>query len=77
MQSVDKFVYCQAMPRRAQISKRLRRPPDSRAEVLLAALIKEHLVTGEAGGSRVLSDRFRTAWLEPGDDPQRYGDRRG
>src|SRR2546423_5079873 len=31
---------------------------DSRAEVLLAALIKEHLVTGEAVGSRVLSDRF-------------------
>jgi heat-inducible transcriptional repressor len=25
---------------------------------LLAALIKEHLVTGEAVGSRVLSDRF-------------------
>lgn len=32
--------------------------PDSRAEVLLAALIKEHLVTGEAVGSRVLSERF-------------------
>src|SRR6476660_7039994 len=31
---------------------------DSRAEVLLAALIKEHLITGEAVGSRVLSDRF-------------------
>lgn len=31
---------------------------DSRSEVLLAALIKEHLVTGEAVGSRVLSDRF-------------------
>jgi len=31
---------------------------DSRMEVLLAALIKEHLVTGEAVGSRVLSDRF-------------------
>lgn len=31
---------------------------DSRAEFLLAALIKEHLVTGEAVGSRVLSDRF-------------------
>ena len=30
----------------------------SRTEVLLAALIKEHLVTGEAVGSRVLSDRF-------------------
>lgn len=31
---------------------------DSRREVLLAALIKEHLITGEAVGSRVLSDRF-------------------
>lgn len=31
---------------------------DSRAQVLLAALIKEHLITGEAVGSRVLSDRF-------------------
>jgi heat-inducible transcriptional repressor len=35
---------------------------DSRAEVLLAALIKEHLVTGEAVGSRVLSDRFAHAY---------------
>ena len=31
---------------------------DSRAEALLAALIKEHVITGEAVGSRVLSDRF-------------------
>ena len=31
---------------------------DSRTEALLAALIKEHLITGEAVGSRVLSDRF-------------------
>ena len=31
---------------------------DSRAEVLLNALIQEHLVTGEAVGSRALSDRF-------------------
>ena len=31
---------------------------DSRMEGLLAALIKEHLITGEAVGSRVLSDRF-------------------
>src|SRR5260370_31481482 len=47
------------MPRRTsnlQSSEQSR--PDSRAEVLLAALIKEHLVTGEAVGSRVLSDRF-------------------
>ena len=31
---------------------------DPRMEGLLAALIKEHLITGEAVGSRVLSDRF-------------------
>ena len=35
---------------------------DSRAQVLLAALIKEHLVTGEAVGSRVLSDGFAHAY---------------
>ncbi len=47
------------MPRRTsnlQSSEQSRH--DSRSEVLLAALIKEHLVTGEAVGSRVLSDRF-------------------
>lgn len=31
---------------------------DARAEVVLAAVIKEHLVTGEAVGSLVLADRF-------------------
>jgi heat-inducible transcriptional repressor len=35
--------------------------PDSRSEAVLAAIIKEHLVTGEAVGSRVLSDRFKHA----------------
>jgi heat-inducible transcriptional repressor len=34
---------------------------DSRGEAVLAAIIKEHLVTGEAVGSRVLSDRFKHA----------------
>src|SRR6476620_1302330 len=34
------------------------RSVDPRMEGLLAALIKEHLITGEAVGSRVLSDRF-------------------
>ena len=59
MKSVDKFVYCESMPRRASnLQTTENRPLDSRAEVLLAALIKEHLVTGEAVGSRVLSDRF-------------------
>src|SRR5512147_1518973 len=47
------------MPRR---NSNLRANPtrgiDSRMEGLLTALIKEHLVTGEAVGSRVLSDRF-------------------
>jgi heat-inducible transcriptional repressor len=35
---------------------------DQRAQALLAALIKEHLVTGEAVGSRVLSDGFSHAY---------------
>ncbi|HKY45075.1 MAG TPA: heat-inducible transcriptional repressor HrcA [Pyrinomonadaceae bacterium] len=56
---MDKFVYCEPMPRRASnLQTSDNRALDSRAEVLLAALIKEHLVTGEAVGSRVLSDRF-------------------
>src|SRR3954470_21646249 len=47
------------MPRRASnVQSTDKNALDSRAEVLLAALIKEHLVTGEAVGSRVLSDRF-------------------
>lgn len=47
------------MPRRASnLQTTDKSGLDSRAEVLLAALIKEHLVTGEAVGSRVLSDRF-------------------
>jgi len=47
------------MPRRtSNLQPSEQSGPDSRAEVLLAALIKEHLVTGEAVGSRVLSDRF-------------------
>src|ERR1044071_1159803 len=46
------------MPRRAtNLQTSEKGVLDSRAEVLLAALIKEHLVTGEAVGSRVLSDR--------------------
>jgi heat-inducible transcriptional repressor len=47
------------MPRRAtNLQTTDKGSLDSRAEVLLAALIKEHLVTGDAVGSRVLSDRF-------------------
>ncbi|HVF22808.1 MAG TPA: heat-inducible transcriptional repressor HrcA [Pyrinomonadaceae bacterium] len=47
------------MPRRASnLQPSEKAVLDSRAEILLAALIKEHLVTGEAVGSRVLSDRF-------------------
>jgi len=47
------------MPRRASNLQATEKGSlDSRAEILLAALIKEHLVTGEAVGSRVLSDRF-------------------
>jgi len=47
------------MPRRtSNLQTTDPRALDSRTQVLLAALIKEHLVTGEAVGSRVLSDRF-------------------
>ncbi len=47
------------MPRRtSNLQSSEQSPLDSRVETLLAALIKEHLVTGEAVGSRVLSDRF-------------------
>jgi heat-inducible transcriptional repressor len=47
------------MPRRAtNLQTTEKGALDSRAEVLLAALIKEHLDTGEAVGSRELSDRF-------------------
>src|SRR5260370_39188018 len=35
--------------------------PDARGEAVLAAIIKEHLVTGEAVGSKVLSTRFENA----------------
>lgn len=35
-----------------------KKSPDSRSQAVLAAIIKEHLVTGEAVGSLVLSDRF-------------------
>ncbi|MBD0326128.1 MAG: hypothetical protein ICV68_06850, partial [Pyrinomonadaceae bacterium] len=35
--------------------------PDSRGQAVLAALIKEHLVTGEPVGSRTISDRFAHA----------------
>ena len=51
------------MPRRAStISTNETVGLDSRAQALLAALIKEHLVTGEAVGSRVLSDGFSHAY---------------
>ena len=47
------------MPRRnSYLRTGDQRAIDSRMEALLAALIKEHLVTGEAVGSRVLSERF-------------------
>lgn len=47
------------MPRRSSHRRTGdQRAIDSRMEALLAALIKEHLITGEAVGSRVLSDRF-------------------
>jgi heat-inducible transcriptional repressor len=40
---------------------------DSRGQAVLAAIIKEHIVTGEPVGSRVISDRFSHAsgWSAP------------
>jgi heat-inducible transcriptional repressor len=35
--------------------------PDSRGQAVLSAIIKEHLVTGEPVGSRIISDRFAHA----------------
>lgn len=51
------------MPRRtSNLQQNEQSGLDSRAEVLLGALIKEHVITGEAVGSRVLSDRFSHAY---------------
>src|SRR3954451_8981391 len=53
------------MPRRSSISTNAdKNLPDARGQAILAAIIKEHLITGEAVGSRVLSDRFEhaTGW---------------
>src|SRR5882724_4474061 len=50
------------MPRRtSNLQTPDKHRPDSRAQAILGALIKEHLGTGEAVGSRVLSDRFAHA----------------
>ncbi|HJU63409.1 MAG TPA: heat-inducible transcriptional repressor HrcA [Candidatus Binatia bacterium] len=51
------------MPRRSSnLQTSDQNSPDVRAQAVLAALIKEHLVTGEAVGSLVLSDRFSHAY---------------
>lgn len=47
------------MPRRISTSPSVEKSNlDARAQTVLAAVIKEHLVTGEAVGSLVLADRF-------------------
>jgi len=46
------------MPRRHSNLQTEKHAPDPRGQAILGALIKEHLGTGEAVGSRVLSDRF-------------------
>lgn len=47
------------MPRRSSnLTVTERESPDSRGKAVLEAIIKEHLITGEAVGSRTLSDRF-------------------
>lgn len=50
------------MPRRSSaLTSADKNQPDARGQAILAAIIKEHLVTGEAVGSRILSDRFEHA----------------
>jgi len=50
------------MPRHHSALQNTEKPqPDSRGQAILAAIIKEHLITGEAVGSRVLSGRFEHA----------------
>ena len=46
------------MPRRSNLQATVKSNPDSRGQAVLAAIIKEHLITGEAVGSLVLSNRF-------------------
>jgi heat-inducible transcriptional repressor len=53
------------MPHRSSnLQSAQKNTPDVRGQAVLAALIKEHLGTGEAVGSRVLADRFshRAGW---------------
>ncbi len=53
------------MPRRrSNLDPNPKEAPDSRGEAVLSAIIKEHLVTGDAVGSKVLSERFanRHGW---------------
>jgi heat-inducible transcriptional repressor len=46
-------------PQRVNVSgDKARNFPDSRAQVILTAIINEHFVTGEPVGSKVLADRF-------------------
>lgn len=50
------------MPRRrSNLEQTEKECPDARGRAVLSAIIKEHLNTGEAVGSRVLSDRFAHA----------------
>jgi len=54
-----------SMPRRhSNLLTAEKNNPDSRGQAILAAIIKEHLATGEAVGSRVLAERFahRHGW---------------
>ena len=49
---------------RSNTAKSVRPRPDSRRETVLATIIEEHLVSGEAVGSHVVSDKFvhATGW---------------
>ena len=49
------------MSRRRKTKPSNAETPDSRGQAVLAAVIKEHLASGEAVGSKVLSQRFKNA----------------
>ncbi|HLA09055.1 MAG TPA: heat-inducible transcriptional repressor HrcA [Pyrinomonadaceae bacterium] len=49
------------MPRRRKTTPSNAETPDARGQAVLAAVIKEHLASGEAVGSKILSQRFKNA----------------
>src|ERR1051325_10841458 len=44
-----------------ELNQSVEKIPDTRGQIILSALIKEHFVTGEPVGSKVLADKFANA----------------